>query len=99
MRENVRPARPGVGVSVKKFAQRGRNDPKSAFCCVLGEFFRGNAVGWAALGELFRGRATACSHCERVYVRPQSLRRPLISRGPISHAIPLKVFQAMSSNR
>ena len=47
-----------VGVSAKKFAQCTKNRPQSAFLGVLGEFFRGNAVGGAVLGELFRGRAT-----------------------------------------
>ena len=55
MREKVRPARLGVGVSAKKFARRTRNGPKSAFFGVLGELFRGSAVGGAVLGELFRG--------------------------------------------
>ena len=45
-----------VGVSAKKFAQRTKNGPKSAFCALLGEFFRGNATGEAVLGEFFRGR-------------------------------------------
>ena len=45
MREKVRPARPGVGVSAKKFAQRAQNGPKSVFYGVLGEVFRGTAAG------------------------------------------------------
>ena len=77
VREKVRPARPGVGVSAKKFALHDQNMRKTVFS--------------AALGKLFRGRIAEGPHCERVYVRPQSLRRPLISRGQISHAIPLKV--------
>ena len=64
-----------------------------------GRVFRGTAAGRTAVGEYFRGRAAARSHRERVYARPQSLRRPLISRGQISHAIPLKVFQVMKPNR
>lgn len=32
------------------------------------------------VGEYFRGRATARSHRERVYVRPQPLRLPLVNR-------------------
>ena len=43
-----------VGVSATKFAQRAQNGPNSAFCGVLGEFFRGNAAGGAVLGEFFR---------------------------------------------
>ena len=46
-----------VGVSAKKFAQRTKNGPKSAFSGVLGEFFRGNAAGGGVLGEFFRGNA------------------------------------------
>ena len=41
VREQVRPARLDVGASAKKFAQRTKNGPKSAFYGVLGEFFRG----------------------------------------------------------
>ena len=41
VREKVRPARLGVGVSAKKFARRTQNGPKSAFFGVLGELFRG----------------------------------------------------------
>ena len=57
VREKVRPARPGVDVSAKKFAQRTKNGSKSAFSGVLGEFFRGNAAGGGVLGEFFRGNA------------------------------------------
>jgi len=66
---------------------------------VPGELFRGTAAGWGVPGELFRGRAAEGPHGERVYVRPQSLRPPLISRGEISHAIPLKACHIMNSNR
>ena len=76
----------------KKFALHDQNMRKTVFSAALGELFRGSAVGRAALGEYFRGRAAALSHREHVYVRPQSLRWPLISRGTILHAIPLKVF-------
>ena len=44
-----------VGVSAKKFALRTNNGPKLAFCGVLGELFRENTAGGAALGEVFRG--------------------------------------------
>ena len=111
--EIVRPARPGVGVSAKKFALHDQNMRKTVFSAalgevfrgavaewaVLGEVFRGTAAGRAAVGELFRGRVAEGAHGERVYVRPQPLWPSLISRGPISHAIPLKVFQVMNSNR
>ena len=46
-----------VGVSVKKFALRAQNTPKSAFLRLLGEVFCGNAAGGVVLGELFRGNA------------------------------------------
>ena len=54
-REKVRPARPDVCVSAKKFAPRAQNGRKTLFSGALGELFRGNAAGGAALGELFRG--------------------------------------------
>ena len=57
-----------------------------------------NAACWCA-GRVSLGRTAASSHRERVYVRPQSLRWRLISRGERSHAIPLTVFQVMNSNR
>ena len=57
VREKVLPAWSDVGVSAKKFAQRTKNGPKSAFSGVLGEFFRGNAAGGGVLGEVFRGNA------------------------------------------
>ena len=56
-REKVRPARPGVCVSAKKFALRAENTLISAFLGLLGEFFRGRAGGAAALGEFFHARA------------------------------------------
>ena len=57
VREKVRPAWPDVCVSAKKFALHAQNTPKSVFLRLLGELFRGSAVGGAVLGELFRGRA------------------------------------------
>ena len=47
----------GGVLCAKKFALRAQNTPKSAFDGPLGEFFRGNATGWAVLGEVFRGNA------------------------------------------
>ncbi len=44
VRDIVRPARPDVGASAKKFARRAHNGPKLAFDGALGEFFRGSAV-------------------------------------------------------
>ena len=46
-----------MGVSAKKFALRKKNGLKTALYGLLGEFFRGNASGWALLGEFFRGNA------------------------------------------
>ena len=46
-----------MGVSAKKFALRKKNGLKTALYGLLGEFFRGNACGWALLGEFFRGNA------------------------------------------
>ena len=57
VREKVRPAWPDVCVSAKKFALRAQNGSKSAFCGVLGEFYRGKADGGGVLGEFFRGKA------------------------------------------
>ena len=57
VREKVRPARPGADASAKKFAQRTKNGPQSAFYGVLGEFFRENTAGGVAPGEVFRGTA------------------------------------------
>ena len=97
--EKVRPARPRVGVSAKKFDLHAQNGRKTPFSGALGEYFRGSAAGRSAVGEYFRGRAAEGPHSERVYARPQSLRWPLISRGPISHAIPFKAFQMLNSDR
>ena len=54
VREKVRPARPDVGASAKKFAQRAENTPILAILGLLGELFRGSAAGGAVLGEFFR---------------------------------------------
>ena len=53
VREIVRPARPGVGESAKKFAQHTKNGSKWAFYGALGELLRGNAAGGVVLGEFF----------------------------------------------
>lgn len=60
-----------MGVSAKKFALRKKNGLKTALYGLLGEFFRGNACGWAVLGELFRGNARK----DRVYWLTQGYRR------------------------
>ena len=70
VREKVRPAWPGVGVSAKKFALHAQNTPKLAFSGVLGEFFRGNAAGGAVLGEFFRAnRYCAGLGCSAAHFR------------------------------
>ena len=45
VREKVRPARPDVCVSAKKFAPHAQNGRKTLFSGALGELFRGNAAG------------------------------------------------------
>ena len=57
VRDIFRPARPDVGVSVKKFAQHTKNGSKWVFYGALGELLHGNAAGGAVLGEFFRGPA------------------------------------------
>ena len=123
VREKVRPARPGVGVSVKKFAMRGQNTPNWVILGEQGEFCPGSgpvrflsgefcpAVArrgscWASFVSAQRRSQMSCAegaaegaHGECAYMRSQSLRAPLISWGPISHAIPLSVFQVRNSNR
>ena len=98
VREKVRPARPCVAASAKKFALRAQNGRKTLFSGALGELFRGRATGCPVPGELFRGSAAAGPHGERAYACRQSLRLPLISRGEISHAIPFKTFQMLNSD-
>ena len=51
----------------KKFALHAQNTPKSAFLCLLGEFFRGNVAVGAVLGELCRAVGLAA---EPFYWRP-----------------------------
>ena len=53
MRDILRPAWSDGGREREKFAQRAQNGPNSAFLHLLGEVFRGNAGGGAALGECF----------------------------------------------
>ena len=64
-REKVRPARPGVCVSAKKFAPQARNGRKRLFSGVLGEFFRARAVGSPVLGEFFRANRHCARSCKR----------------------------------
>ena len=51
VREKVRPARPGVDASAKKFAQRAQNTPNSAILCQQGEFCLAQGQKCLVLGE------------------------------------------------
>lgn len=51
VREKVRPARPGVDASAKKFAQRAQNTPNSAILCQQGEFCLAQGQICLVLGE------------------------------------------------
>ena len=95
VRDILRPARPDVGVSAKKLAQRHcsrrvsakklaqhtKNGSKWVFDGALGEFLRGNAAGGAVRGECFRGLAA---------VGPR--RASLLCRVPGSRALLLAVL-------
>lgn len=63
--EKVRPARPDVCVSAKKFAPHAQNGRKTLFSGALGELFHGNAAGGAVLGELFRANRHCARSCRR----------------------------------
>ena len=95
VRDILRPARPDVGVSAKKLAQRHcsrrvsakklaqhtKNGSKWVFDGALGELLRGNAAGGAVRGECFRGLAA---------VGPR--RASLLYRVPGSRALLLAVL-------
>ena len=95
VRDILRPARPDVGVSAKKLAQRHcsrrvsakklaqhtKNGSKWVFDGALGELLRGNAAGGAARGEYFRGPALAGPR-----------RASLLRRAPGSRALLLAVL-------
>ena len=51
VREKVRPARPGVDASAKKFAQRAQNTPNMALLCQQGEFCFAQGQICLVLGE------------------------------------------------
>ena len=51
VREILRPARPDVGASAKKFAPHTKNGSKWVFYGTLGEFFRGNAADLADIAQ------------------------------------------------
>lgn len=59
-------------------------------------------VCWVSFVSAQRRSQMSCAEGQLkalVYVRPQSSLLLVITREQISHAIPLKVFQAMKSNR
>ena len=76
---------------------------KNAVFKRAGRSFSRSCCGTGRAGRVFSrkccGRVAKCVHGERVDVRPQSLRTPLVSREEISHAIPLKTFQVITANR
>ena len=65
VREKVRPARPDVCESAKKFALRAQNTPNSALLRLLGELFRGRAGGGAVLGEFCRTNRYCARSCRQ----------------------------------
>ena len=113
MRDKVLPARVVGGSSGTKFSLLASNAPKSAFFGVLGEFCTGWAAGLGVLGEFCPGStregceqgefctgwAGSATRDECLSACAQCLWLPLIRLGEISHAIPLKIFQVMKSNR
>ena len=87
MREYIRPARPVRSTCVNTFALHAEKCPNRVFSRVPGEFCIGCGAGGGVLGELCIGVAEEAGelcrggpHVERVYVRLQSLRLPLINR-------------------
>ena len=112
MREYIRPARPVRSACVNIFALHAEKCPNRVFSGVLGEFCTGCGVGGGVLGEFFAellwdGPRWASFFAEEllkalmvnVSMRARSPCGCLSSTGGISHAIPLKVFQVMKSNR
>ena len=77
----------------KKFALQAKNGRKMLFSGVLGELFRGNAPGGAALGEFFRGTAADGPHgaCERW---PQPLWAHLVSEEKFRMQFPSRYFKS-----
>ena len=112
MREYIRPARPVRSACVNIFALHAEKCPNRVFSGVLGEFCTGCGVGGGVLGEFFAellwdGPRWASFFAEELLKAlmvnvSMCARSPcgcLSSTGGISHAIPLKVFQVMKSNR
>ena len=111
-RDKVHPARHLFGVCETKLALQGQNPQKLAIFGEQGEFCLGSAAKGGLLGEFCTGEIAkkACRESFAVEVLLRALtvsvcmcvRSPcgcLSSTGQISHAIPLKVFQVMNSNR
>ena len=107
------PSNPAPDLEARQNSPCRAKIPKNGpFSAALGEFCLGSAAKGDLLGEFCTGEIAkkACGESfavelllkaltVSVYVRPQSLRRPLISRGQISHAIPLRAFQVMNLSR
>ena len=102
VREKVRPARPHVGASAKKFAlrhcghrvgakkfaQHTKNGSKWVFYGALGEILRGNAAGGAVLGEFCRGPAVVGSRRASLLCRVPDSRAHLLA--PLTHSCAAK---------
>ena len=80
VREKVRPAWPDVCVSAKKFALRTQNTPKSAFCGVLGELFRGSAAEQPLQALTVSVRMRVGSPCGRLSSAGEKFRMQFPSR-------------------
>ena len=72
VRDILRPARPDVGVSAKKFAQHTKNGSKWVVYGELGELLRGNAAGGVVRGELLRGNAAGGAALGEFFADQQS---------------------------
>ena len=80
MRENVRPARPAMGVCAKKFALQAQNGRKMLFSGVLGEFFRGSAVEQLLKALTVSVRRRVRSPCGRLSSAGEKFRMQFPSR-------------------
>ena len=100
VREKVRPARPGAGVSAKKFALRTKNGPKMGVYGVPGEVFRGTAAERSVPGEVFRGTAAERSVPGEVF-RGTAAERTVLGEScrTTTQARPLLGSRHLRSNR
>ena len=79
VREKVRPARPDVGASAKRFAPQAQNGQNMLCSGALGEYFHGNAAGGIPPGEFFRGPAVVGSQRASVLCRVPGSRAHLLA--------------------